>query len=134
MAAIIFSLPPSLTASTCCLLLFHFDDFLHHLDTFGINDDATVLVVVGKRLYSVAFGINGDDGTVDTVFRRQVLLELLGTLGGIDSLLRFGILQELTVQQTLAVTDHPYLSLQAAVDDGGAGESLLRVFGKPLHP
>ncbi len=67
--------------------------------------------------------------------RRPSGQQLTGPLGSfccIDGFFRLGILETLSVYQTLAVAYHPYLALQSAIDNDGAGESLFGMLEEPL--
>lgn len=85
-----------------------------------VSEDIVTCRVMGQQL-------------IDGRSLGKQLFGSLGTLGSVYRLLGFGILQQLSVQQALAVAHHPYLSLQSAIDDGRASQSLLRVLNESLQ-
>ena len=105
-------------------------------------DGKTIDDTVGDILLAHGFQhVGNDDGTGNVVTQQLVLshtrsqqpLYLLGTHGGQFCLSRFGVVEELSVNHTLTVANHPYLPVQTAIDDCRAGQSVFRVLHQPLE-
>ena len=88
----------------------------HRLNHMG-DDEASRCVVLEQRLSLDARG--------------QLSLHPVGSYGRKLGFVGLGVVVQFTANETLAVAHHPYLAVDTAVDNGGARQPVLGVFGQP---